>query len=98
MIGGIGGPGDPAARSTKEAQLRDACAQMEGAFMNELMKALRQTVPEGGMLDGGQGEEMFSSMMDDAVAQEAASRQERGLGAALYRQLRVLLGAQTESQ
>lgn len=90
------GAADAGAQSAEEARLRAATAQMEGVFMTELMKALRETVPEDGMLDGGQGEDIFASMMDDAVAQDAAARQERGLGAALYRQLRTLLGAQTE--
>ena len=75
-----------------DARLRDACAQMAGAFTAELLKALRRTVPESGLIEKGQAEEMFTSMMDDAVAQSAAARQERGLGAALYRQLRSLIG------
>ena len=42
-------------------------------------------------VDGGPGEEMFSSMMDQTISSEAASGWERGVGAALYRQLRPLL-------
>ncbi|MHB1167849.1 MAG: rod-binding protein [Longimicrobiales bacterium] len=90
MIERVGARG---VEKTPDAQLRDACAQMEGAFTAELMKALRRTVPESGLIEKGQGEELFTSMMDDAVAQSAAARQERGLGAALYRQLRSLLGS-----
>jgi Rod binding domain-containing protein len=55
---------------------------------------MRETVPEGGALDGGAGEEVFSSMLDERMSELAASRQEHGLGAALFRQLRAALAAQ----
>jgi flagellar protein FlgJ len=82
------------ADSPDEARLREACAQLEGVFMTQLMKLMRETVPEGGALDGGAGEEVFSSMLDERMSELAASRQEHGLGAALFRQLRAALAAQ----
>ena len=81
----------PAAASSEETKLRRATQELEGVFVQELFKAMRETVPEGGIVDGGPGEEMFASMMDQTISAEAASGWERGLGAALYRQLRPLL-------
>jgi flagellar protein FlgJ len=75
------------ARLDDEA-LRRACAQLEGVFLEQLMKALRETVPDGGLIDGGSGEQIFSSLLDGHLSNNAASRLERGIGAALYRQLR----------
>ena len=40
----------------KDAQLRQAARDLEGVFVAELFKAMRQTVPEGGMAGGGVGE------------------------------------------
>jgi peptidoglycan hydrolase FlgJ len=77
-----------AALSPEEARLRRACAQMEGVFLSQLMKAMRETIPQGGVVNGGSGEDMFTAMMDEHVSDAAASQQERGLGAALFRQLR----------
>ena len=77
--------------SSEDAKLRRAAQELEGVFVQELFKAMRETVPEGGIVDGGPGEEMFSSMMDQTISSEAASGWERGIGAALYRQLRPLL-------
>jgi flagellar protein FlgJ len=74
---------------TDDARLRQACAQLEGVFLEQLMKALRETVPEGGLIDGGAGEDIFSSLLDGQLSAAAASRLERGLGAALYRQFRA---------
>lgn len=82
----------PAARPDDVA-LRQVCAQLEGVFMQELMKALRDTVPDGGLVDGGAGEEIFSSLLDEHLSMSAAADSERGIGAALYRQLRGPTGA-----
>lgn len=78
----------PAALSPDEARLRRACAQMEGVFLSQLMKAMRETIPQDGIINGGSGEDMFTAMLDEHVSDAAAARQERGLGAALFRQLR----------
>src|SRR5690606_775605 len=71
-----------------DARLRRACAELEGVFLNELMKLMRESVPEGGVVSGGAGEEIFASLFDQHVAVLAAERLERGLGAALYRSFR----------
>jgi flagellar protein FlgJ len=77
-----------AVATPEEARLRRACAQMEGLFLAQLMKAMRETVPQDGAVQGGAGEGMFTAMMDEHVSDIASARQERGLGAALFRQLR----------
>jgi Rod binding domain-containing protein len=83
-----------AAADPRVKQLREATAAMESVFMGELLKAMRETVPSGGALEGGAGEAIFSSMLDDHVASLAAAKQSRGLGAALFRQLSPLLGTE----
>ncbi|HEX7049132.1 MAG TPA: rod-binding protein [Longimicrobiales bacterium] len=55
--------------------------------MMQLTKALRETIPEGGILDGGAGEDIFSGLLDGELSVLAAARFERGLGAALHRRL-----------
>ena len=68
-----------------DARLRAAADLLESSFYEELFKAMRGTVPEGGVVSGGSGEDMFQSMMDQHVATAAAMRSEGGLGSALYR-------------
>ena len=88
--GPISGPGPlpVPAPGSDAARLRQASQQLEGVFVEQLFKAMRETVPEGGVLDGGMGEEIFSSLMDGHIASTATDGWDRGLGAALYRQLR----------
>lgn len=80
----------------EEARLRAATRLLEGTFYQELFKAMRETVPEGGALDGGSGEEMFTSMLDQHVSDAAALRSQRGIGQALYRHFTRSLGLGTE--
>lgn len=83
------GPGVGPLPGAEEARLRKAAEQLEGVFVEQLFKAMRQTVPEGDLARGGFGEEVFTGLMDQQVADTAAQGWDRGLGAALYRQLRA---------
>lgn len=81
----------PPSQGTDEKRLRRAAAEMEGVFFGEMMKALRETVPKDGVIDGGSAESVFTEMLDAHMATVAAVRQGRGLGEALFRQLSRLL-------
>ena len=80
-----GGPG-------RAERLRHATKEFESVFIQEMLKAMRSTVPEGGLVDAGQSEDMFTSLLDEHVARAAAERSEGGLADALYRQFVGRLG------
>lgn len=87
MIQRVGAAGSPAADGERAGRLRAASRQLEGVFVEQLFKAMRQTVPGGGIADGGAGEEVFTGLLDEHVAGEAAARGALGPGEALFRQL-----------
>jgi Rod binding domain-containing protein len=60
---------------------------LEGVFLSQLFKAMRDTVPAGESGPGSEGRELFTTMLDDTLAEQAAQRMTHGLGEALYRQL-----------
>ena len=68
-------------------ELRLLADQLQGVFIQQLFKAMRDTVPENGSVFGRSGSEMFSGIMDEHLADAAAVQLKRGLGQALYRQL-----------
>lgn len=94
----VGAAPAPAPASPEEIRLRKAAQQLEGVFVQQLFKAMRETVPRGdGVIDGGSGEEMFTGLLDQRLSAEAPSRwQQHGLAEALYRQLRGALGSSPE--
>jgi Rod binding domain-containing protein len=67
-------------------KLRQAADALDGMFLRQLFSAMRDTVPsDDGM--GSAGGSLFTQMLDDTMADHAASQVRGGLGDALYRQL-----------
>ncbi len=50
-----------------------AAREMEALFVSQLMKAMRTTIPEGGALKGGRGEEIARTMQDEAIGKSVAA-------------------------
>jgi peptidoglycan hydrolase FlgJ len=94
----------PAAAETKPAatedqkKLRKAAADLEGLFVSQLFRAMRETVPKNdGVVSGGSGEEIFTGLMDEHIAAETPRHWGGGISEALYRQLSRGLPAASES-
>lgn len=68
-----------------DARLKAATDALEGAFYQELFKAMRETIPDSGLVGGGSGKDAFTTLMDQHLSEVAASQSEGGLGRALYR-------------
>jgi flagellar protein FlgJ len=81
----VGGPASPNAAAHRK--LRTLSKELEGVFLGQLFQAMRATVPENETMGGGAGQEMFTAMLDERMAHEAAQRMRGGIGDALYRQL-----------
>jgi flagellar protein FlgJ len=76
-------PGSP------DEALRGTAKQLEGLFVQQLFKAMRETVPEQeGIVSGGAGEDIFTGLLDEHLAAETPNQWGGGLSDALYRQLR----------
>jgi flagellar protein FlgJ len=84
----------PAPVSADEKKLRKSASDLEGMFVAQLYKAMRDTVPQGeGIVSGGSGEEIFTGLMDEHVAADTPKHWNGGISEALYRQLRQGLPA-----
>jgi flagellar protein FlgJ len=83
----------PAAPDPRDAALRKSAADLQGLFIQQLYKSMRESVPtEGGLVEKSQGEEVFSGLMDERLAADTGTRWQRGLGDAIYRALRQKAG------
>ena len=56
-------------------------------FLNQLFQAMRASVPQDENGDAVPGRQLFTSLLDERLADVAAQRMKGGLGEALYRQL-----------
>jgi Rod binding domain-containing protein len=77
----------------ERAKVRKLAHDLEGVFLNQLFQAMRKTVPQDGAIEAAPGQEMFTQLFDEKMANEASLRMTRGLGEALYRQLAARLPA-----
>jgi flagellar protein FlgJ len=94
-IAGAGRPGaGPRTAAQDEAALRRTATQLEGVFVQQLFKAMRETVDdEGGLVETGGGETMFRDLLDQRMAERVPEQwgPEHGLAEQLFQQLRTRL-------
>ncbi len=58
---------------TGDAQLKKAAVELESVFYYFMIKAMRDTVPKDGMFDGGDGEDVMDSMLDQKLSEIMAA-------------------------
>ncbi len=78
------------AASDPKAAVREAAKQFETLFMNELMKSMRSTTLDSGMLDNG-GSKLGTDMLDSQLATQM-SGMPGGLSEAIMKQLERQMG------
>ncbi len=76
-----------APKDDAHAKLKKASHDLESVFINELFKAMRETVPDDGILSQDPGQDLFTGMLDERIAQSYAGQGKTGIGEALYHQL-----------
>ncbi len=86
--------GTPAADNIRQrqlAKLKESTRELEVTFINEMVKAMRKTVPEGELFKKNSAEKMFEEMQDKELSRTMSSNQNFGLAAAMYRQMAPLV-------
>lgn len=80
------------ARQSPDEGLRQVSRQFEALFMGMMLKSMRDATPPSGLLEG-QHTRMYTSMLDQQLAQHLSGRGMR-LADAMYEQLRRSLGGE----
>ena len=71
-------------------QLRQKCQDFEAIMVQSMLKSMRASVPDGGLLPKGNDQKIFQDLMDQNVAVEMTRKQGMGIADALFRQLQQL--------
>jgi flagellar protein FlgJ len=94
-------PGGPVVRNDNpaEAKLRKTALQLEGMFVQRMFAAMRETVPQDGLMGQSSAEQTFGSMLDEKLAAQVPNQWsgDHSLAEALYKQLRNRLEAPAEA-
>lgn len=75
-------------KDVREARLKRACLEFESLFVSHMLKAMRKTVSEGGLIRESNEGKIFKSMFDEKLALEIAHSGGIGLGEILFEQIK----------
>lgn len=78
-------------KSKNLKSLRESSRQFETLFVNEMFKAMRKTVPDGGLFEKDMSTEMYQEMLDMETAKAATQGKGLGIAEAMYNQLSGLV-------
>jgi len=79
--------GGPDGKSASPQRLKEACQEFEAIFLGHMLRSMKKTVGEGGLIPKSSGMRIFEEMMDDQIAREMAQTGRLGLGDMLLREL-----------
>ena len=73
------------------ARLKKTCAEFESILITYMLKSMRETVVEDGILGNSNENKIFNSMFDEKLALEIARGGGIGLGKMLFEKLKVTI-------
>lgn len=68
-------------------ELKKVAKQFEAVFINQMIGAMRKTVPQGGLIPESNAERVFKGMMDSEHAERMADAEQLGLSKIIYEHL-----------
>ena len=71
--------------------IKKIAADFESIFLEIVLKSMRDTVPKSELIDGGNGEQIFQSMLDNEYAKSLANQGNTGIGGAVEKHLLGLM-------
>ena len=76
------------AKNTEDAKLREAANEFEVLLVQQMMKSMRSTSFESGLVNKSEGEKVFQSMLDEQYARLSTQSSGMGLGEMIYQEYR----------
>lgn len=67
--------------------LRQSCREFEAIYIQEMYKAMRKTVPDGGLFEKDMSNDLYRDLMDAELAKSTAAGKGTGIGEAMYKQI-----------
>lgn len=77
-------------RKTPGRSLEDVAQEFESLFVQQLLTVMRQSLGDDGLFEGNTGQDMYASMMDQALAQALSEDGGIGLAGPILQSLRKM--------
>ncbi len=71
---------------TDKGKLESAAKELEAVVLTQLMATMRQTIPEGGLLEKSASEELFRSLLDGEIARSMSEKSPFGLADSIVKE------------
>lgn len=71
----------------EKVKLEKAAHELEAVVLTQLLAAMRETVPKGGLFEESASQDLFQSMLDEELARSSAAKSPFGLADAVMKQL-----------
>lgn len=85
-------PTQPRDRKEQDLKaLRESSREFEILLVTEMYKAMRKSVPDGGLFEKNMATDLYQEMFDMEIAKQTASGPGMGIGEAMYRQMAELI-------
>ena len=84
----------PPSLEQRKNKLKKACKDFEAVFTYQMLKSMRRTVHKCDLFHGGQGEEIYESLMDMELSKQMADLGPGSLSRMLYDEFEGLLEAE----
>jgi len=83
-------------RTHPDPELWKVSLKFESLLLQQMMSAMRKTVPKSGLLQTGFANDVYDSMFDQVVAEAGSHRSSLGIAGSIYRQLDQLHHTQAQ--
>lgn len=81
---------EAAKKGPKDEKLMETCKEFEAIFINMMLKEMRKTVPDGGLIEKSTGTKIFEDMYYEEVAKNISDKDDGiGLAKMLYEQFKM---------
>lgn len=78
---------EEAARNKDDRELKKACQEFEAIMLDMLFRQMKATIIKSGLVEEDPGREIFETMLDEELMEQASQRGSLGLADMLYKQL-----------
>ena len=91
----VAGLSAPRGQERDVAKIKKLANEFESVFLEQMLKGMRSTVQKGGLVDGGNAEEVYTSMLDSEYSKIMAGQRGSGIADMIERQLLQTMGVKS---
>ncbi len=85
---------EAAAKNSDDKELKKACQEFEALMLDMIYKQMKTTIIKSELVEEEPGREIFQSMLDEKLVEQASKTSGLGLADSLYKQLSRQYGRQ----